>query len=346
MNQTGSSWAYSVKEDKEILRYILDGQYQEIYKGDRLWKQMEKHQVCRSRTWQSLKNRFMKYIIRHIKQPLYELTAEEIDSIRFMRPPDQLKTKSSATLQSPNPTSYVGSSRQGTNVKQNSFENCYNDEVSQNLPDTPTSNVCHKRQIYHDTHEPVTTCDLTKEEELKTFQSSGKVLNSSAPDACREISLQKLRKAKKKGKEPDQISSVKIHVKTEKNDDSNSSNRGLMKTQICEEVNDAAVQVKTEFQENYVGNSIRPVKNKNNDNLSDQIQVNLEPDQHISDSNTDSVSGINTLRVGNSSNCWLSRDTTQKVTKRKGGRSRQKKDNTIPKDFYSLDLSCSDSDTT
>ncbi|XP_066258503.1 telomeric repeat-binding factor 2-interacting protein 1-like [Euwallacea similis] len=344
MNKTASSWAYSIKEDKEILRYILDGQYQEIYKGDRVWKQMEKDQVCKPRSWQSMKNRFLKYILRHIKQPLYELTVEEINSVKLMLPLEILKKKSITTYQSLD----SASSRQGADVNQNnSFMSHDNDEVPQNVPDRPTSTVHHRRHIYHDIHEPDIVFGLTKGEELKTVQPSGKVLKSSTPNIWKEKSLKKLGKAEKKRKESDQTCHVGVHVNTEKNYESNSHASELVQADIFKDVvNDAAVQVKTEHEESNVDDDVRPVRSGSNDNLNDQIQVYLEPDQGIPDSiNTDSLPGINTVRVGNSSTYWLSRDRTQEIaSKRKGARSRQKKVDTIPKDFYSLDLNCSDSD--
>ncbi|XP_066247810.1 uncharacterized protein [Euwallacea similis] len=73
---------YSLKEDQKILRYILDGNYQDLIKGDGLWKKMEMERICDFRSWQSMKNRFMRNILVSKNRPEYGLTHEEKLSLR------------------------------------------------------------------------------------------------------------------------------------------------------------------------------------------------------------------------------------------------------------------------
>ncbi|XP_066146301.1 uncharacterized protein [Euwallacea fornicatus] len=73
---------YSLQEDQRILRYVLDGNHQDFIKGDGLWKKMEMERVCGSRTWQSMKNRFMRNILASKSRPEYGLTHEEKQSLK------------------------------------------------------------------------------------------------------------------------------------------------------------------------------------------------------------------------------------------------------------------------
>ncbi|KAK7792503.1 hypothetical protein R5R35_007173 [Gryllus longicercus] len=67
--------AWYMKEEREaILWYIIDHKYFRRVKGRALWQSMEKEQVCINRTWQSMKEHFLKKILPQIES--YHLNPE------------------------------------------------------------------------------------------------------------------------------------------------------------------------------------------------------------------------------------------------------------------------------
>ncbi|CAG9764286.1 unnamed protein product [Ceutorhynchus assimilis] len=73
---------YTCHEEKIILRYILDGNFEELVNGKNIWMKMEDDGVCPNRPWQSLRNRFKRHIQKNLSWPVYHLTADEISRIR------------------------------------------------------------------------------------------------------------------------------------------------------------------------------------------------------------------------------------------------------------------------
>ena len=66
--------AFTEKEDVAILKYISKTKRYSDTRGVGLWKDMEMHGICRPRTWQSLKERYRKRILRDLKK--YNLPQE------------------------------------------------------------------------------------------------------------------------------------------------------------------------------------------------------------------------------------------------------------------------------
>ena len=57
---------YTREEDQKILGFILEGHYSRHVKGQALWSMMEKACVLPGRTWQSMRERFLKSIMRRL----------------------------------------------------------------------------------------------------------------------------------------------------------------------------------------------------------------------------------------------------------------------------------------
>lgn len=72
---------YLVSDDKEIIDYIMENDVECEVKGNRIWKDMEKEMEKR-RTWQSLKNRYLKIILPELHLPKYGLVAADIQKLR------------------------------------------------------------------------------------------------------------------------------------------------------------------------------------------------------------------------------------------------------------------------
>lgn len=53
---------YSHKEEMNIINYIIENKYAFDIKGRAMWQQMEHANVCKLRTWQSMKERYLKSI--------------------------------------------------------------------------------------------------------------------------------------------------------------------------------------------------------------------------------------------------------------------------------------------
>ena len=58
---------YSRQEDKKIIKYILENRRWEDVKGRAMWELLEQREIVPGRTWQSLKERFLKIIKRNVK---------------------------------------------------------------------------------------------------------------------------------------------------------------------------------------------------------------------------------------------------------------------------------------
>jgi len=77
---------YTMAEDKKILNYIIDlGRVEETglsLGGNRFWKMLEKKSVVVGRSWQSLKERFRKKIVKNLAD--YDLSDSDKDIIRHL----------------------------------------------------------------------------------------------------------------------------------------------------------------------------------------------------------------------------------------------------------------------
>ena len=66
--------SYTKQEDLKIIQFICDNKRFADVKGNEVWKVMEERKVVEGRTWQSLKERFRKNILKNIKN--YSLESE------------------------------------------------------------------------------------------------------------------------------------------------------------------------------------------------------------------------------------------------------------------------------
>jgi len=77
---------YSMAEDKKILNYIIDlGRVEEVglsLGGNRFWKMLEKKSVVVGRSWQSMKERFRKKIVKNLDN--YGLSDSDMDFVRHL----------------------------------------------------------------------------------------------------------------------------------------------------------------------------------------------------------------------------------------------------------------------
>lgn len=71
---------YTPEEDKAILNYISETKRYDETKGNVLWKMMEANGVLTNRTWASMKERFMKVILRKLE--MYDLPEEQVQRFR------------------------------------------------------------------------------------------------------------------------------------------------------------------------------------------------------------------------------------------------------------------------
>jgi len=67
---------YTAREDATILGFIAENRRQGDVGGVELWKLMEERKVVEGRSWQSMKERFRKTILKKIKS--YGLSAEQV----------------------------------------------------------------------------------------------------------------------------------------------------------------------------------------------------------------------------------------------------------------------------
>lgn len=59
---------YSLVEELATISYILDGNYESLVGGNKVWMRMEDAYICGTRTWSSLKNRYRKNILTNLKR--------------------------------------------------------------------------------------------------------------------------------------------------------------------------------------------------------------------------------------------------------------------------------------
>lgn len=84
---------YLVSDDKKIIDYILEMELEWEVKGNQMWKQMQQD-MENCRTWQSLKNRYLKYIV-----PALHLSEYGLDDAGIKRLKDGAKVNSSTKKQ-------------------------------------------------------------------------------------------------------------------------------------------------------------------------------------------------------------------------------------------------------
>lgn len=73
--------SYTMREMKDIVKYIVNNNAYAETKGRLLWQNYAATTKT-NRTWQSLKETFLKRILPDIANPYYELTQEQINSFR------------------------------------------------------------------------------------------------------------------------------------------------------------------------------------------------------------------------------------------------------------------------
>jgi len=71
---------YTPEEDKAILNYISETKRYDETKGNVLWRMMEANKVLTNRSWASMKERFMKVILRKLE--MYDLPEEQVQRFR------------------------------------------------------------------------------------------------------------------------------------------------------------------------------------------------------------------------------------------------------------------------
>ncbi|KAJ9584174.1 hypothetical protein L9F63_021471, partial [Diploptera punctata] len=67
---------YTNSERKKIIQYIIDKKAYSLVKGRLFWQQMEAKKICPDRTWQSLKEQFLKKILPNINT--FKLSKEQV----------------------------------------------------------------------------------------------------------------------------------------------------------------------------------------------------------------------------------------------------------------------------
>lgn len=73
---------YTRKEKLAIINFITKYRCHNYVKGREMWQKAEAAQICPGRTWQSLKEHFIKKIIPNIES--YDLSEEEL--CKFQKP--------------------------------------------------------------------------------------------------------------------------------------------------------------------------------------------------------------------------------------------------------------------
>ncbi|XP_013137341.1 PREDICTED: microtubule-associated protein futsch-like isoform X2 [Papilio polytes] len=76
-----SGKAYTIKEMKSIVDYLTEHKAYNEIKGRKMWVDFERSKVL-DRTWQSLKETFLKRILPDIHNPYYQLSVTQISSFR------------------------------------------------------------------------------------------------------------------------------------------------------------------------------------------------------------------------------------------------------------------------
>ncbi|KAJ9575972.1 hypothetical protein L9F63_007161 [Diploptera punctata] len=73
---------YTKDEKMKILKYIINEKAYDSVKGRKFWEVMQARRICPGRTWQSMKEHFMKQIVPNInKFDIAEDTAERLKRI-------------------------------------------------------------------------------------------------------------------------------------------------------------------------------------------------------------------------------------------------------------------------
>ncbi|CAH0590169.1 unnamed protein product [Chrysodeixis includens] len=76
-----SSKSYTMREMKSIVDYLVENKLYGEFKGRKMWMDFANSKLT-NRTWQSLKETFVKRVLPDIHNPYYKLTVEQINSFR------------------------------------------------------------------------------------------------------------------------------------------------------------------------------------------------------------------------------------------------------------------------
>ncbi len=71
--------AYTRTEDEAMLAFIVSSRRFPEIGGNKLWKYMEVRRVVENRSWQSMKERFRKKVLRHLDY--FELTDSDREEL-------------------------------------------------------------------------------------------------------------------------------------------------------------------------------------------------------------------------------------------------------------------------
>ena len=70
---------YTKREEQTLVNFFLENGGYKLRKGKRIWEQMENSGICPGRTWQSMKQRWEKYISKTLdKTTLEELEERDV----------------------------------------------------------------------------------------------------------------------------------------------------------------------------------------------------------------------------------------------------------------------------
>jgi len=67
---------YSKREEEAIVKYLLEEGGYKLRRGNRIWERMEDKGICPGRTWQSMKQRWEKYISKSLEK--FKVTEEDL----------------------------------------------------------------------------------------------------------------------------------------------------------------------------------------------------------------------------------------------------------------------------
>merc|ERR1712112_601664 len=67
---------YTRREEEAIVRYLLEEGGYKLRRGNRVWVEMEEKGICPGRTWQSMKQRWEKYISKSLEK--FKVTVDDL----------------------------------------------------------------------------------------------------------------------------------------------------------------------------------------------------------------------------------------------------------------------------
>merc|ERR1719342_911802 len=71
---------YTLSEEKNIVKYFMENGGFQISGGNKIWKKIEQESICPGRSWQSLRDRFNKKIVKRL--PSFGVTKKELMAVK------------------------------------------------------------------------------------------------------------------------------------------------------------------------------------------------------------------------------------------------------------------------